>query len=625
MKFINDKYKTSMKFYKRKIFWFILLIILILIVYFVFIRSSENEIEFSSNTVEKTDLLQTVIESGKVVSDPRIDLKFLTSGKVEEVFFDVGDQVQKEDILAKLDSTAQQLTANQNLALLNAAKAAYNLKLAGAKDEDIKISSVAVDSAMVDLERAELSLKKIKKTTQEDIKAAELSVKDAEIKLSRGSSDDYNTDVQNAYDNMRITLVSQINHVYDSLESADEILGVDNRSGNDIFEKYLSVKNLTLLPNAQNKYVSVKDKYNKLYPTVQALNINSSFDNIDFALDAMLILESELEELLDSTRETLDNSISGTGFSETTIDSYKTTINSLRTVTTTNLTTLENYSSAIDTAKKSYNTTLNAVDIAKQNLNSIKINSEELIKESELAVKAKQALLDQAQASLKLKLSKPRDVDLAGFEADIKKAQSLYDAALYELSKTEIISPIEGTIGEIYFKVGEVITSAQNFLTLISNQMHIEVDISESDIAKIEIGDNAEMTLDAYGEDTRFQAEVISIDPIETDISGVIYYKVNLVFNETNGKSIKPGMTVNIIIETDRKNDVLVIPQRAITKKGSKEYVNLVKRKGEKVELKEVEITTGLLGDNGIIEVTSGLKEGQEIVTFIKDDQLNLF
>jgi multidrug efflux pump subunit AcrA (membrane-fusion protein) len=74
-------------------------------------------------------------------------------------------------------------------------------------------------------------------------------------------------------------------------------------------------------------------------------------------------------------------------------------------------------------------------------------------------------------------------------------------------------------------------------------------------------------------------------------------------------------MTANAIITTSEKKDILVVPSRAIIEKnGDGKFVRILEEK----EVKEISIKTGLYGDDGLVEITSGLEEGQEIITYIK-------
>ena len=75
-------------------------------------------------------------------------------------------------------------------------------------------------------------------------------------------------------------------------------------------------------------------------------------------------------------------------------------------------------------------------------------------------------------------------------------------------------------------------------------------------------------------------------------------------------------MTANATIITAEKKDILVVPARAIVEKnGQGKIVRVL----ENDQVKEINVITGIYGDEGLVEILSGLKEGQEIITYIKE------
>jgi multidrug efflux pump subunit AcrA (membrane-fusion protein) len=146
----------------------------------------------------------------------------------------------------------------------------------------------------------------------------------------------------------------------------------------------------------------------------------------------------------------------------------------------------------------------------------------------------------------------------------------------------------------------------------------ITANVPEVDIAKVKIADVAEVTLDAYGSDEKFVATVSSIDPAETIIEGVPTYKVTLRFNDRDTR-IKSGMTANIVMRTNEKKDVLVVPARAILlhEGDNTRYVRLLVGG----VAKEIPVQIGLRGSNGMVEILSGLNQGDQVVTFEKSAQ----
>jgi HlyD family secretion protein len=181
-----------------------------------------------------------------------------------------------------------------------------------------------------------------------------------------------------------------------------------------------------------------------------------------------------------------------------------------------------------------------------------------------------------------------------------------YQAAL---SKTVIVSPLSGVITKKDAKTGEIVAANANIISILSAaKFEIEANVSENEIAKVSIGDPVSMTLDALGPNEKFVGRIIKIDPAETIVSGVIYYKVTSVFDNEETK-IKSGMTVNLDIQTDKKENVLILPYYVVKGSNGDKYVRVLEDGKEKEKI----VKTGLEGET-MIEIVEGLKEGEKVI-----------
>ncbi len=222
------------------------------------------------------------------------------------------------------------------------------------------------------------------------------------------------------------------------------------------------------------------------------------------------------------------------------------------------------------------------------------------------------AALRIADADLALKKAGPTEDALSAQEAKIASVRAQivnYDA---QIAKGVLLAPFSGVITKQDAKLGETVAPNQPLVSLMSDgAFKITANIPEVDVAKITVGDNAQVTLDAYGADTMFPASVASLDPAETIIGGVSTYKVTLRFNTQDGR-IRSGMTANIDISTDERSDVIYVSARTVITRDGKKYVRIPNG----LAVSEKEVTVGLRGSDGSIEVMSGLSEGETIVTF---------
>lgn len=207
------------------------------------------------------------------------------------------------------------------------------------------------------------------------------------------------------------------------------------------------------------------------------------------------------------------------------------------------------------------------------------------------------------------------NLDITSLKIDIRQAELDIQDTLNQIRDRSIVSPINGTVTNIESEVGETISAGNPVITIISsNQYQIEANLPEADMAKVKIGAPADVILDAYGSDVIFQAKVVSINPAETIIDGVATYKTTIQFVSPDDR-IKSGMTADITINGDRKENVIGIPQRAVIIKDEQKVVQVLV--GETITEKPVK--TGMRGTDGNIEITEGIVEGDKIVVFIEE------
>lgn len=227
---------------------------------------------------------------------------------------------------------------------------------------------------------------------------------------------------------------------------------------------------------------------------------------------------------------------------------------------------------------------------------------------------AKKAL-EQAQAALALKQAQARPPDLQSAQAQILSAQGQVAAAQAAYNNTAIRAPAAGTITKVNTKVGEQAVASQEAMILQDvGNLHAEANVSEADIASIQVGQTVDYTFDALGPDQHFSGKVQTVNPASTVISGVVNYKVTAGIE--NAPGIKPGMTANMTVLVAVKDNALVVPSNAILNKNGKKYVRVIDDSNKKT-YHEVEVKIGLSADGGVVEITSGLDEGQEVVTSI--------
>ena len=250
--------------------------------------------------------------------------------------------------------------------------------------------------------------------------------------------------------------------------------------------------------------------------------------------------------------------------------------------------TLNDYRALITTARTNINTALTNVNAQIQEIASQKLTKE------------------KAADELALKVAGSDPQEIAGQEA----AVALVNA---QLAKTVIRAPFAGIVTMQDAEVGEIVAANISVVSVISKaKLEIEANVPEADTAKVNIGNSAVITFDAFGEGLKFQGKVVAIDPAATVVEGVPAYKTTFMLDQEN-PAIKPGLTANVTIKTQTRENVLVIPQRSIVYRGSKKVV-LVVRKDDALKSDEREVMTGIRGTEGMIEILSGVSEGEQIL-----------
>lgn len=231
------------------------------------------------------------------------------------------------------------------------------------------------------------------------------------------------------------------------------------------------------------------------------------------------------------------------------------------------------------------------------------------------AVLSQKALIERINSELILKKAGATKEEISIQEARVEEARANVRYHRSQAEKSVLRAPFSGTVSKVNFKTGDVVTANNSVLSLIgSGWFEIETNITESDISKVTVGNQARITLDAYGPDVLFLAEVAHIDISETVLEGVATYKTILRF-KNDDERIRSGLTANVDISHDRKENVFFAPTRNIISRNGKKFVRVFTGEKGKEEIEERQVVTGLRGSDGRTEIISGLSEGEQVVT----------
>lgn len=413
--------------------------------------------------------------------------------------------------------------------------------------------------------------------SQEKIKVAEQILENAGIALAdarAGADNDLNQDYNTALVYL-IDASSKDNKVLADLKDMEKLYFYHGTSLDNAF---------------QSKRISAEDAFRG----ISSLNIKGAEELVDEAVNNPT--HETIDLALKETKSALQKIINALDYTKTGMADPSIREN----VSSTDRTT-------IDTDITYANTSYSNINTAQKDIATQKITNQTDINTAESTYKKAQVDLEELKAP-------PRSVDIAVYQADVDKYKATMNEYSQKLKDASIIAPFDGVVAKIDTKIGEVVAGGGKVVaSLISpGNFQIKADISEADIKKIDLDDSVEITLDAFPEE-KWPGKVVEIEPAETVIEGVVYYRIKVLFDNINEK-IKSGMSADATIQTDKKENVLYVPQRAVSSKDSKKFVKIPDNK----EIKELEVVTGLKGNNGEIEIIFGLNEGDKVISFIK-------
>lgn len=159
-------------------------------------------------------------------------------------------------------------------------------------------------------------------------------------------------------------------------------------------------------------------------------------------------------------------------------------------------------------------------------------------------------------------------------KAVAQQAKARYEKLLDNLGKAKIAAPMSGVITYLDAEVGEIAAAQTGFtqgrtLMTISNLdvFEVEVEVDETEIAKVDLGQKAKIEVDAFP-DTTFTGQVVEIGNTAIFVgSGTqdqsTNFRVKVVFNDNNAK-IRPGMSATVDITADEREHALSVPFSAV-------------------------------------------------------------
>ncbi|MBI4256690.1 efflux RND transporter periplasmic adaptor subunit [Candidatus Uhrbacteria bacterium] len=602
-----------MKLFRRWWFWVLSIGVIGLIGFFALKPSAP--VEYVTEVITREALVQTVDANGEVVSLDEVELSFDLSGTVESILVSVGDAVGIGDLLAVLETDELIADVQSAYQAVQVAQGTLDAQKAGASEESIAVSQVALMSAQTDYDHA-VALSPLIETVylaQENVQSAALT--SASDNVTQTIADNALL-IADAYDDLLGSAWAGVIEARSAYSKGDEILGVHNTTLNDDYQNLLSSGNSSAVESAKTALTTLNSSLFSAETAIVSAQYGSSgtivtaAEDVEEALDDAAALLLYIRMAVSAMPATGDLSVS----EATTLAS---SIDTARVAVQVDQAALQNAFQTVQDALLSANHNLedanNALAQAQASFDEAVASREYQLVVADQAISSAQAVTGLREAELAQAQAAPRVVDLASYEAEVARVQAAYASAQARLDRAEMRSPIVGDVTDVAIEVGEQVTATSAVITVQTTQEQFEIvaDVSESDIAKLAIGQQAEITFDAFGSSQKLVGEVRKIDPAEKLIESVVYYEVTVSFvQEDQSLALRPGLSADLIFTTDRKEDALTISQRALQSRNGGTFVRVLKDG----QVEERDVTIGLRGDLGRVEILSGLEEGEEII-----------
>ncbi|MBI5288960.1 MAG: biotin/lipoyl-binding protein [Chloroflexi bacterium] len=555
--------------------------------------------------VTRGTIRQTLSITGTADAELNSDLVFQASGKVASVNVKTGDVVRQDDVLAVLESedaenavasaqanarsaqlklddllegteAADVATAEQGVAAAQAgltkAQNDYDTLLQGGTSADVAGAQQVVSAAEAQLATAQANREKLNDTPSDaDIAAAEAGVAQAESAL---------TGAENMADSAENGLAT----AESSLKNAE--IGYCDLSPIPI-PAFCSTLTAPISSADQSLMNDALDGTN-LSKALAVLSANSAYlsaANSKASADASV---QSAEDALSSAQAKLDAANDGPSAED---------------------------EAAAEAGVKSAEAGLTA---AKEKLALVEGGGTDFQRSTAAAaVQSADAALDAALAK---RNQAYRGADANAIEQArqaVRTAQLQVEAAQIRLKNAKIIAPFDGTVGAVNIKQGEFFGGASAaaeggaIVLLTPNRLTLSMSVGETDYRSVKIGQGGAAVFDGIpGAVYPFAVTEIGLSPTVTQ--GVVTYslKASLVVLPDNA-SPAPGMNARGQIVTSSKENVLLVPSRAIRIRGTDQVVDVKRDSGTEEQV----VTTGA-SDGGNVEVLTGLDEG-DIVTVV--------
>ncbi len=572
--------------------------------------SGSLKTRYQFSTVERGTIIKSVSGSGQIVASSQIEIKPKVSGDVIKVAVKKGQEVKAGDLLIQLDSGDAWKDVRDAQLNLRSAQLAYKEVKDGATEAELLQAENSLNSAKTTVEKLKLS--------QQDGYMEALETKDKLKDSIVKSYDDMFNEISDSFLDFP-DVITGLNEVLYGDGIADAEIAVNSGTlnldalVNTIRKEGNKGKVVSLRALAESNYKEARTKYDTTFSEYKYLTRASQQEDLNSFLQKTIDLTRSLFETAKSESNLLDSwvdvqTIEGASIFST-VTAYQNDLAGYLGTINSHLTSLLSVESTLES---------NIISLAQKerNIQSLVQNNPLDLASAEATLKERQLAYDKIKAG-------PDEADLLTQEISLRQRQNALLDAQENYAEYAVKAPFDGVVADLNITKGDSVTSSLSIATIITKQQTAVLSLNEVDVAKVDVGQKANVTFDAL-DDLNITGQVAEVDSLGTTSQGVVSYEVKILL-DVQDEQVKPGMSVSVDITTEAKTDVLVIPSSAIKSLGETYYVQIPNKKitdSDAFSTAGIEypgeftmqvIETGMSSDTDT-EVMSGLAEGDQIL-----------
>ncbi len=498
-------------------------------------------------TVSKQSETVMMEITGTIKPLKSVVIKALTGGTVTNILAEQGDELLIGQSLAYLFDARTETNYSSALNSYNTALNSYNSSLISAEE--------TLTQAKLALEQAQESLQLAESTHTDTIESTTKSLNDT-------------------LNNSIISNEGYLNNVYNTLDFADGILGVDHQVIYSGLENVFSARNFSYKNQAKSSYQRLKNDYEEIYN--QEINKN----NIEEVLSETIMLLGDSKSLIDTILLGMYSTIISSDFNQT----------SLSTLTNSTI----SYQNTVSTNLSYANTTL-------QGIESIRLVNRGLLDQINSALRLSQIGLTSAETAL-ANANQGKILAISGAENSLQSAQTNLDLVGISKSRQNIIAPFTGVISNKMVEIGDEVNAGQGLFEIsVVNHVKIETSIPAENVSFLTLGDEVMIN-------NIFPGTLSKINPIADPVSKKVTIEIG--YNNSNLDLI-PESFADVQIPLSKlaeQENIYIIPLKAVDLEQDTATVKIIE--DNKIVNRIVEYLQII---NDKIVISNGLEEGEQI------------